>query len=161
MTTGSPSSIPPKSKLTRQAAWTTLISGVGLLLSALATRVVLEPKPTPEPPAHADATKPIPVPPKEEATTNEGVVAARIVRDHANVELIEHRDRIHVLEMRVCILERELRAEVSRRLELQKGKRGREARKAFEQQTARWDACPSALGPVQERGSLREAADSL
>lgn len=159
MADSSPSSIPPKRA--RYAAWTAVIGGVGALLTAYATKVVLAPEPTVEPPAHEDATKPIPVPPKEEATTDEGVVAARIVRDHANVELIEHRDRIHVLEMRVCILERELRAEVSRRLELQKGKRGREARKEFERLTAKWDACASLLAPVQERGSLREAGDSL
>lgn len=154
-----PSSSPPPRRA-RYAAVTALIGAAATLLTAVATRVVLAPEPIEQPAAAATGKEPIPVPPKEEPTTDDGVVASRIVRDHANEALIENRDRTLVLEMRACILERELRylrAEVEW---MRAGKRGAEVRRAFEQQSKAWDACPAEIKAMQERGSLRDAADS-
>jgi hypothetical protein len=162
MSASSPSSIPPAHKHGRFAAYTTLITGVGLLLAAYATRVTLEPKPHADPPPHEDASKPIPVPPKEEPTTDKGEVATRVLREHANDALIEHRARIVALEDLVCALKKEARETRAELLALQAGKRGPLVRAAFLKGTKEWALC-TAVTPETRKvdlqlGELRDAA---
>jgi hypothetical protein len=159
-----PSSIPPARK--RHLAVTALIGSLAALLGAVATRVATMPTETPSLPRAIDKApapgepeaKPIPVPPKEPPTTDDGVVAARLVREHANQALIEHRDQLQVDEAELCAIKADLRELYARMVELQAGKRGAAARTDFEDRTVAWALCTP--GKRIELRALREAADS-
>jgi hypothetical protein len=163
MSTQRPSSIPP-SRAKWQWALLGLLVAVTGLVAAITQRIVLAPAPTAqrgiERPSASGEDKPIPVPRKEQATTNDGVIEARIIRDHANTELIAHRDRIAMLELRACILERAVREHAITLAALEAGKRASEVRAAVRSATKHWDDCGTDMKALHERGSLRDAADS-
>lgn len=156
-----PSSIPPRRA--RHAAITTLIGAVATLIGAYAVKILNEhPAPAEPPAAASDGDKPIPVPPKEEPTTDDGVVASRIVREHANQALVEHRARIEALEGIACSLKRELRFTRADLAALKAGKRGAKAHAAFLRATTEWELCHAVTNETRKEdlklGSLRDEA---
>ena len=165
MTDPTPISIAPRRA--RYGAVTLLITGLGTLLGAVATAIVVTPPHTVEPSVRAMPTPsptdpPIPVPKKEPATTDDGVVEARIVRGQANDVLKEHRARIAALEKIVCTLKIELRAAEARRVQQAAGKHGASARDRFEADTLDWTECIAidADSRPPHLRSLSEEADS-
>lgn len=155
-----PSSIPPRRK--RYAAITTLIVSVAGLIGAYSARIALTPAPEPKRP-EMEERQPVDPPlgktdPKP--TTDDGVIAARVLQERANIELAALINRQRVSETRLCLLEQELRETRAVLLGIEAGKRAADARKEFRTATLGWTACFLELGAVEGRVSLREAADS-
>jgi hypothetical protein len=155
----SPSSIPPRRA--RYVAVTGLIVSVSVVLTAYATRLSMTPivhEPPARTPANPNEVKPIPVPAKEPPTTDEGVVSMRILRDHTNAALIEHRDHLAVESAESCLLKEAVRHLYARVVQLEGGKRGKAARNDFEDRTVSWERCTP--GERVDLRKLHEAADS-
>jgi hypothetical protein len=94
-------------------------------------------------------------------TTDDGVIASRALELKLNPLIVQLTTRAALAEARTCLLEQELRALYARHVALAGGKHGAVDRKAFESDTIGWAACFHTLDEINQRKSLREAADSV
>lgn len=155
-----PSSIPP-SKAKWQWALLGLVIAVTGLIAAIAQRIVATPLPSAERGVEKPDPKKSPVLP-EIPRELDGEAAARFVRASADPELARLKDQVDAERAVQCVLLREVVFMRARLVEIEGGKRGKEARGEFVRDTSEWTRCPVLLGDGkrQELPSLRDAADS-
>ncbi len=151
------SSIPPRSQVPK-AVWGG-VTAVLMALAALLTHWAQAPHAVPQAVQLPHAEPPVPPlgKPATTPTTDDGVIAARVLEGKLNPLIADLEARIIVLEARACIAERELRDANARIVKLSAGKHGVSARDSFEFNSQKWLACPLKLTDVQQRPSLSEA----
>lgn len=140
---------------------TALIGAVATLIGAIAGRILMPPTPSANARPPMEERQPTDPPlgkPDPKPTTDDGVIAARILQERANVQLAQLLDRVAVSEMRLCLLEQELRDTRLALVAVEAGKRATLARDQFRTSTAGWGACFLDVKDVQRRGALRDAA---
>lgn len=161
MTDPTPSSIPPRRA--RYGAVTALITALATLVGAIAFYVTKLPAPATERPA-METKQPTDPPlgkPDKTPTTDDGVIASRVLQERANTEIAALISRMAVSEKRICLLEQELAAADAYIVALSAGKLGAARRTDFERDTAAWDACLLKLGEIEGRVSLRKTAEQV
>lgn len=156
------SSLPPSS-----ATWSKAKLGLVVALTMLATAITQRVLMTPTAPAatrpEMEVRQPEPPPlgpPDRRPTTDDGVVASRVLEARLNPLLAALADRAATSEMRICLLEQELRDARLALVAVEAGKRATFARDAFRTNTTGWGACFLDVKEVQRRTALRDAAAS-
>lgn len=138
------------------AVWTGLVALMAAASGWLVSQTQREPQSAPRSMSEPSHAEPIGEPSRD----LDGDALTRWVRERANTEIKELRDRVTQLEAHVCAIKRDVRETRGEVVQIEGAKRKPPPRDEYNTRTAEWLVCPAPNGgPLQTLPSLDEAAN--